>query len=158
MRCANRVLEEQREVVNYSIAPPDLLHELRRSSQHHSSEMLGLSIGEERTERSDSALMARSSNTIHDDVSFESCFFIIHTISSQRRDYFSCFFMAILCQQPTWRLWKPDHAKEQDRTKHTLKSDWEAPSQLIRAVGASEVDPVCDERSESDNSALNTDK
>jgi hypothetical protein len=108
-----------------------LLHELGGSSKNHSSKVLRLSVGEQRTKRSYSSLVAGSSDTVHDDMSLETCFFIVNTIPTKRRDHLGCIFMAILGQQPTWRFWKPDHTKEQDCAKHTLEGDWEAPRKCI---------------------------
>jgi hypothetical protein len=118
--------------------------------------MLSLAIREECTERRDASLVSRSSNTIHDDMGLESGLLIINGVATQRSNHLRSVLVTILGQQPTGRLGKPDHAKEHNECKHALESDWEAPRKLIRAIGAPVIDPIGDQSSKSNNSALNT--
>jgi len=51
MGLTNRLLEQDREVVDYSITSTHLLHELAAHAKHHTSEMLRLPTREDGFER-----------------------------------------------------------------------------------------------------------
>lgn len=101
MRLSNRLLEQQREVIDDRIAPSNLLHELRTRTQHHPPEMLRLSVREQRAEWCNASCVARSSDTVHDNVSFETRFLIVNSMTTQRCDDLCRILVPILGQKPT---------------------------------------------------------
>ena len=79
-------------------------------------------------------------------------------MSSQSSEGSHCLIVAISCHEPARGLWQEQHHSGQERAKDDLERNGEAPSEIGRTVTGSKVDPVCDQCTDGDNTALNTDQ
>ena len=68
-----------------------------------------------------------------------------------------CFFLAVVGKEPAGRFRQLGHHAENDESEDALESDGESPSEVVRAVKTSIVDPVSNQRANSDVTALNAD-
>lgn len=131
MRLMNALFEQYGKVVDYCITPTDLLHELTGHSQHHASEMLRLPACENSLEwRSFSPGVARSADTVHNDLFLQLRFFIAALKAAEGSDNSLAFFVALACKKPARGLRKPDHADNKDKSEDNLEGDWEAPREI----------------------------
>jgi len=67
------------------------------------------------------------------------------------------FILSIVRKQPSRRLGQSCSDTENDESEEALESDGETPDQVVRSVCAAVVDPVGDERADSDVTTLNAD-
>lgn len=153
-----RVLEQNREVVDNSIASSDLLHKLGRGAEEHASEMLSLAVGEERGVWSLSTLVTGSGDTLHNDGLLELGLGVVLWEIVECCDDSKTLFVTVTGQEPTRRLWQEVCADAENKTEDDLESDGETPGEIINgALGRSVVDPVGDQSPEGDDATLDTD-
>ena len=159
MRLMDRLLKQNRKVIDDCIAAPNLLHELAAHAQHHPAEMLRLATAEDRLQRrAFSTCVARSADTVHDDLLLQLRFPIIAFQATQSRDYCLAFFIALTGEKPARRFREPDHAEDEDESENDLESDWEAPGEVWGAVACAVVDPVGYQCPEGDDAAFDADE
>jgi hypothetical protein len=133
-----------------------LLHELRRSTEDHTTEVLGLSVREKQLGRN---LAAASSlaNGILDDSHLDNDLRVVTSESVKPSKDGRSLFFAVMGKQPSRRFGKVDHHDENDDSKYKLEGDGEPPGELVRAIQTAVVDPVCDQSTDCDHAALDTD-
>lgn len=156
---AKDVGAENGEVVNDCIAATDLLHELRASTEHHATEVLGLSTGEQSLDGS--ALLSsetRGTDRVDDSVALGACVIAVNLETSNGSDNLLGFFMAVVGEQPSRRLRKPDHANADNETEDDLEGNGETPSEVLGTVRAAVVDPVGDKGTEGNDTTFDTDE
>ncbi|KAI6762648.1 hypothetical protein HG530_008628 [Fusarium avenaceum] len=156
---AKDVSAENGEVVDNSVATSDLLHELRARAEKHTTEVLGLSTGEESL--NGSALLgseARGTDGVDDTVSLGAGLVAVNLVATDGSDDSLGFLVAVVGEQPSRRLGKPDHGNTEDETKDDLEGNGESPCEVLGTVRAAVVDPVGDEGTEGNDTTLDTDE
>lgn len=152
------LLEENGEVVDDGVATGELLHHLRRGTENETSEVLGLSTSEESRERSLAALVSSGSNGLLDGLNLGHDLGGVAGSTVETSKNSLSLFTTIVCEEPTRRLGKLHHHDENDGSKDNLESDGESPNKGVRAIGTAIVDPVSDQRSDGDVTALDADE
>lgn len=151
----DRLLEQEGRVVDGSVASSELLEELRRGSNHHALELLGLAEGEE--------VADTAGGTGSLDISLHQIQVGEHTLVAfrdvvQGGQHLAGFVLVALLYEPSWRLREDTHANNHDDGEEDLESNGESPLDRGVDVAETEVDPVGDESSNSDNCTLQTDE
>lgn len=101
---SNGFLEEDWEIVDDSIAAADLLHQLRTSTEHHSSEMLSLAVGEKRPHGRLLATLVRCCDGIQDQRLLEKRLGVGDGQATKSTNDVQAFLMSVLRDEPTWRF------------------------------------------------------
>lgn len=152
------LLEENGEVVDDGVATGELLHHLRRGTENETSEVLGLSTSEESREGSLSTLVTSGSDGLLDGLNLGHDLGGVAGSTVETSKNSLSLFATIVCEEPTRRLGKLHHHNKNDGSKDDLESDGESPDKGVRAIGTAIVDPVSDQRSDGDVTALNADE
>lgn len=158
MACADRVLEEDREVVDHSVATRKLLHHLGSGTKEQTTAMLCLAAGEEYLEWSAVTITTAHSNGVGDNVELTSNLFVLNWQVCKRCHDDPSFLGAFFSHEPSGRLGQSKCKTKNDESEHQLEGDREPPSQLGWAVKTSKIDPVGDQRSNGYVSTLDTDE
>ncbi|KAG9679853.1 general substrate transporter, partial [Aureobasidium melanogenum] len=148
---------EDREVVDDSVAARQLLHELRAGAEHHTTEVLSLATSEKGLGRSLLTETTSSLDGIEKDASFKLDFRIICGFGVESCENDCSFVLTIVREKPSRRLGQSCRDNKDDDSENDLESDGESPGQVVRTVAAAEIDPVSDERADSDIATFNTD-
>lgn len=141
--------------------------------------MLRLATSEQSSEWSVAANMTGCTNTIGDDASFEFDLLVISVVASKSSQRGYSLVMAISSHEPTRRLWQEEHEAREESAEHDLEGDWETPCEIRWAwwigklaacplpsiaplfqltVAGSEINPVCNQSSNSNDGAFDTDQ
>lgn len=151
------VTEEDREVVDDGVATRKLLHELRSSSEKHTTEMLSLATSEENRDRSRLAEAASHLNGVENNAGLKLNLSIVNGLGLEGCQNDSGFILSIVRKQPSRRLGQSCGNTENDESEEALEGDGETPDQVVRSVCAAVVDPVSNKRADSDVASLNAD-
>lgn len=149
------LLEQKRRVVDGGIASSELLEELRGGSDHHALELLGLAEGEE--------VADTARGTSRFDVGLHQVQIGEHTLVALRNvvqggQHLAGFVLVTLLHEPSWRLGQDTHTNNHDDGEEDLEGDWESPLDGGVDVAETEVDPVGDKSSDSDDGTFQTDE
>lgn len=150
------VLAQNGEVVNDGVATRQLLHELTRSAEKSTAEVLCLSACEESLGR-DLATATGSVDGITDDLHLEANLGVVAGEAVQASQYRGSFIFVVMVEQPSRRLGERDHHNDDNYGEDTLESDGESPSEVVGAVETAVVNPVGNERADGDHGAFDTD-
>ena len=154
MGSAESALEQDGEVVDDSVATRKLLHHLRGSTQKHAAEMLRLAVGEDSGELGLAATTSQA-NGLLDNVHLDIDLRVVARKAVQSSHNSGSFLLAVVSEEPARRLGQLGHHDENDDSEDALESDGESPGEVVRAVKTSVVDPVSDQCTDGDVTALN---
>ena len=132
MRRADGSLKEDGEVVDDGIATAELLEELRRRSEEHAAEMLGLAAGEE-SRKSTPSLVA-GFDAVDNQGVLELDLLIGGLETSERRDDIDAVFVTILGDEPSGRFGKEPGANDENKTEDNLERDGKSPGKVVRPL------------------------
>ena len=149
------VLAKNGKVVDDSVATRQLLHELRRGTEDHAAEVLGLAVGEEKL-GGDLAATTSLADGILDDTHLEQDLGVITTETVQTSKNRCSFVLAVMGEEPSRRFGQLNHQSNDDECEHTLESDGESPGEVIGAVETAVIDPVGNKRSDGNHATLDT--
>lgn len=136
----------------------NLLHDLGRSSEEHTTEVLCLAVGEESLVWRRLGKATGSANAVHDNVPLDGRLRRVQLITPKRGDDDFSLLVTLVGQEPTGRLGQEPHGNGNDEGEDDLEGDGESPGKLGWAVRCSIVDPVCHTGAEGDDTTLDTDK
>ena len=150
------LLEEQRGVVDGGIAAGELLEELARATDNHALEFLGLAKGEERLPAG-LVLLGRSEVGLHEVEIGE------HTLRIgvgvvELGQHVARLLIASPHDKPARRLGQHQRADSHHDGEDDLERHGEPPLHRGIDVRETKVDPVGDERADSDNGPFETDQ
>lgn len=86
------------------VAATNLLHELRRNTQHHPAEMLRLAASEQGREWRVAAAVARGADAVVDNVGLQLDFLRLAMLATERREDGDGLLVTLAGQQPTRRF------------------------------------------------------
>lgn len=152
------LLEENREVVDDSVATGELLHHLRRGTENETSEVLCLSTSEESRERSLAALVTGGSDGLLNGSDLANDLGGVTGSTVETSQDSLGFFATVVGEEPTRRLGQLHHHNQNDTSKDTLESDRESPDEGGGTIGTAIVNPVGNQRTNSDVTTLNADE
>lgn len=147
------VLAQDWEIINHGIAPRQLLHHLRRSSENSPTEVLSLAVGEKSLDRNFAAATG-SADSVFDDTNLDEYLRIVAWQAIQASKHSSRFIVAVVGKEPSRRLGQAGHHGDDDYGKHDLECDREPPGEVGRAVQTAIIDPIRDQRSDGDHAAF----
>ena len=153
---AQSVLAENWEVVDDGVASRQLLHELSRGTEKSTAEVLRLSSSEEGL-GGNLATTARSVDSITNDLHLDENLWVVTRNAIQTGQDSSSFIFAVMVEQPARRFGKRGHHDDDNKGEDTLEGNGESPSEVVRAVETTIVNPVGDERANGNHGAFNTD-
>ena len=104
MGSADRVLEENGEVVDHGVAARKLLHHLRAGTEKQTTAMLGLATSEEYLHGSAVAIAATDPDGISNDVDLKRDLIVLNRLVRERCEDNPGFLCSVLCQEPSGRL------------------------------------------------------
>ncbi|KAI7498754.1 general substrate transporter [Hortaea werneckii] len=142
VRCVDSVLEQNREVVDHSVAARELLHTLATGTEDHTAEMLSLATSEDSRDGRVAAVVAGSADRVDDDLGVELDLLILDRLAFQSSHNFGCLLDSVFGEEPTRRLGKPGVQDNDDEGEHTLEGNREAPGERVGAVKTAIVDPA----------------
>lgn len=151
------VLEKESRVVNSSVTTSELLEELARATNHHTLELLGLAEGEEGLPAGSLLGLGSLHVSLHKVEVTEDILSVRRAVVELGHNL-KGFLILALHNEPTRRLGQhkstdSDHNGEQD-----LESDRESPLDGGLDVRKTEIKPVSDEGTDSNNSTLKADQ
>lgn len=145
-------------IIVLTVAATDLLEELRRCTQQHSSKVLRLTTSEQCRERSVAANVTRSANAIGNDVCFRLDFLVFPMLAAKSSQRSHCLIMTIARHEPTRRLRKKHHESREEEAEDALESDRKSPREILWPVAGAKINPVCYESSNRNHTAFDTDE
>lgn len=155
MSKANGVFEQEGGVVDGGIAPGELLEKLSGRTNQHALELLRLAASEERF---DAAAVASSFDISLDEVEIGNNLLIIFDSAVESGEHFASFHLVAVLDEPARRFGQDGHANTHDDGEDDLESDGESPLHRAVDIAETEIDPIGDEGSHSDDGALETDE
>ena len=143
MRGADAFLKELGEVVDDGVAASNLvvsisavnsgktsirkrylLHELGQGTEHHTAEVLRLSVGQEGLDRRALAAdEAGRTDRVENHVAFHLGLLAVHLVAADGGDDLLGILVALVGEQPARALGQPDHGDAHDEAKHDLESN-----------------------------------
>lgn len=153
----DRLLEQDREVVDDGIAATDLLEQLGRRAKQATAEVLGLTTGQEVTVTSLSEV-ARCADGVHNNSNFHAGLLLVDGVATESGNDLGSFVMPVLGQEETRGLRQSNHGDGNNKTEQALESDWEAPRQVLATIRASVVRPVRNHGAKGNDTTLDTDE
>ncbi len=158
MRRPDRLLEQDREVVDNGVAARKLLHHLRRSAEDQTPQVLGLAVGDQLPEGGHASRVTRDADRVRDYSDLRLDVGVVAARAIKRRQHRGSLLRPVLSEQPPRRFGQPEHQNEDYHGKDTLERDGESPNEGVGAVDATIVYPICDQSSDGNVATLDTDE
>lgn len=156
VRLADRVLEENREVVDDGVATTDLLHNLRAGAKQEATEMLGLAAGEESLEGSALlAVTAGSTKGVDNKVALLDGLGAVDLVTAESSNDLVGVLGAAVAEKPSGRLGKEEHGAGDEDGEDKLESDRETPNEVIGTVRSAIVNPVGNQSAKGNDTTFN---
>ncbi len=152
------LLKEQGQVVDDRVAAAELLEDLRRGTDEHTTQVLAGTAGGEVAEPSLLAEGSRRTEGLEDELLLDLSLPVADFASGQGGEDILSLFDAVLGDQVSGGVGKVPHADDDDDTKEDLEGDGETPDQVRGTIVGTEIDPVGDGSTDGDDTTFNTDQ
>lgn len=153
---SNGLLKQDREIVNDSVATRNLLEELGRRTDNHTTEVLRRATSEKVAERRLGS--TGGSNRVNDKVLLHLGLAVINLNTVQTSQNGFTLRDTVVGDEPARRLGHVVHADNDDNSKDNLEGDGETPHKILGTIVGTKVNPVGNHGSDGNDTTLNTDQ